>query len=84
MTIHMLIESIIIPKSDKDQSLELGNNATAADAVKKMEEEGMTGSLSANEVLGTHMLICNSKHITPETQLNDGDTLMVIKTLLGG
>lgn len=84
MTIHMLIESIIIPKSDKDQSLVLGESATAADAIEKMEQEGMTGSLSADEVLGTHMLICNSRHITPETKLNDGDTLMVIKTLLGG
>lgn len=84
MIIHLLVESIIIPKSDKEHSLILEQGATAEDAVKKMEEEGLTGSLTAEKLLATHMLICNSEHIRPDTKLKDGDTLMVIKTLLGG
>lgn len=84
MTIKIIVESIIIPKSHKDHELVLEAGASAADAIKRMEEEGLTGSLSAGEVLRTHMLICNSKHIEPKTALKDGDTLMIIKTLLGG
>ena len=84
MKVKIIVESIIIPKSLKDNELTLGPGATAADAVRKMEEESLTGSLTAKEVLQTHMLLCNSKHISPETELKDGDTLMIIKTLLGG
>ena len=84
MRIKISVESIIIPKSGRDHELEVGADASAADVVKKMEEEGLTGSLTAAEVLQTHMLICNSKHIGPEAELKDGDTLMIIKTLLGG
>lgn len=84
MTIKIIVESIIIPKTDKDHDLVLKPDALAADAIKKMEEEGLTGNLTAGEVLQTHMLLCNSKHIGPEAELKDGDTLMIIKTLLGG
>lgn len=84
MTVHILVESIIIPKSDKDHSLILEQGATAEDAVRKMEEKGLTGNLTAEKLLATHILICNSEHIRPDTKLKDGDTLMIIKTLLGG
>ncbi len=83
MIIKIITESIIIPKSE-DYTLELKSGALASDAIKKMEEEGLTGSLTAEEVLNTHMLIRNSKHIKPEDELNDGDNLIIIKTLLGG
>lgn len=84
MIVKVMVESIIIPKSGQDYNLELDPGATAGDAVKRLEEEKLTGSLTAEQVLGTHILICNSKHIKPDTELNDGDTLMIIKTLLGG
>lgn len=83
MTVKILTESIIIPRT-KDFYLELESGASAADAVLKMENQGRTGNLTAKEVLDTHILIRNSKHIKPEELLEDGDSLMIIKTLLGG
>lgn len=84
MQVKTMVESIIIPKSDKNYTIELEQDASAEDAVRKMQEEGLTGNLTAEEVLRTHILICNSKHIKAEDKLQDGDTLMIIKTLLGG
>ena len=84
MIVKILTESIVIPKTSEDRELVLLPGASAADAVKILEEEGLTGSLTAEQVLETHMLIRNSRHIKPEDELHDGDTLIIIKTLLGG
>lgn len=84
MKIKIIIESIIIPRPDKDYDLVVESGASASDAIEKLEAEGRTGSLTAKEVLDTHILIRNSKHIKPEDELQDGDILMIIKTLLGG
>ncbi|WP_287713370.1 MoaD/ThiS family protein [Blautia sp.] len=84
MTITIIMESIIIPRTTGDCRLELEQGAAASDAVEKLEEKGLTGELTAREVLDTHMLICNSKHIKPDDELKDGDRLIIMKTLLGG
>ena len=84
MNVKIITESIIIPKASEDRELVLLPGSSAASAVKILEEEGLTGSLTAEQVLDTHMLIRNSKHIKPEDELFDGDTLIIIKTLLGG
>jgi len=84
MKIKVITESIIIPKGSDIDGMELKDGATAGDVVKIMEQEGLTGTLTAQEVLDTHMLICNSRHIKAEQTLCEGDTLIIMKTLIGG
>ncbi len=84
MKVTVLIESIIIPRKEGRLQVNLPPDASAADLVGKLAEEGLTGTLTAEDVLRTHTMIRSSAHITPETVLKDGDTILLIKTLLGG
>lgn len=84
MKISVIMESIAIPRFPDNYVLEMEEDATAAEVVKKLEEEKLTGTYTSERLLASHILICNSRHICPEDRLQDGDRLMIIKTLIGG
>lgn len=82
MQIELIVESMLLPRLPDGQRLELPDGAT--DAVAAMEQQGLTGSRTAAEVLSSHMLLCNSRHCQGGAVLHDGDRLILMKTLLGG
>ena len=84
MQIELIVESMLLPRLPDGQRLELPDGASAADAVAAMEQQGLTGSRTAAEVLSSHMLLCNSRHCQGDAVLHDGDRLILMKTLLGG
>lgn len=84
MNIAVMVESIIIPNKGGEYKMQMPVGSTVGDIVKKLEEDGKTGNLKAEEVFNSHMFICNSRHVKIEEELHEGDRLMIIKTLLGG
>lgn len=84
MKITVLMESIAVPEFPKNYVMDMADGSSALDLIEKLEEAGLTGSLSSERLLSSHALICNSEHIKKESILHDGDCLMIMKTLVGG